>query len=249
MPPPRRPDSAWGSSSRSQDPPSYHSTGGPPSYRTTASSAGSRAGEAPPSFRTPTSLPGSDVGGGSHPSLRSSHSRTPSSSYPQFTPVEPDYPTAHSYFSYKPENSPTSELGSASAYAGHGYHGSETSRRSSTTGTRCADPDLAEYRGEAPNKYPACSTAPSAPYDEGSFHQCPLLEVNEVIRFSADWMGLTIRSVSDIPEVLRWSATRGNSSANRIIQLDPESWFTMVGYNGSCTCGRWGGWEDSDDEE
>lgn len=126
MPPSHRPGSAWDSSSRSQFPPSYHSSGGPPSYRTTPSSTASSVGQAPPSYRTPSSSTASSAGrapsthrtptspAGSAmevfpPHSRSSASRARISSFSQFTPCEGSSPTYHYNFIYRSEDSSSRE--------------------------------------------------------------------------------------------------------------------------------------------
>lgn len=98
--------------------------------------------------------------------------------------------------------------------------------------------------------HPAFTSKAPVTIGKDGRHQCPLLEVHEVIRYDAKEAGITIRSVSDIPKVLRWSIAReGGPHAtycDEVLQSGPDSWFSLADYDEDimCSCGRWGhaGW-------
>lgn len=260
MPPSRRPGSAGDSSSHSQFPPSDHSTGSPPSHRSTASSTASSVGRATPSQQTSTSSADS-AGEVSLTHRRSSASRARPSSFSQFTPCEGSSPTYHYNFIYRSEDSPIPACESTTSKSSCGSAASETSCRARMNDTSYTNSNSVEYRSERPIRpggsgktpskalmHPAVNGKASITNTEDGRHLCPLLEVQEIIRYNADEANITIRSVRDIPEVLQWWIAIGSTHANEILQSGPDSWFSLAGYSGSCSCGRWGFpvWGDMD---
>ena len=74
----------------------------------------------------------------------------------------------------------------------------------------------------------------------GRFHQCPPFEIRPVIRRCADEVGMTLSSLREIEDVLRyWGYTKGSVMARNFLDSGSTSWFSFKGMNGGpCSCGR-----------
>ena len=72
--------------------------------------------------------------------------------------------------------------------------------------------------------------------EEDDYHLCLSSEVYDTIGYVEYDLGIEIKSVEDIAEVLQVLAGRGNIRARRLLQRDPASWADIVRELGPCRC-------------